>query len=175
MKMRNANPLESHANPCPGCGLVLPMSGGPTHRYFGASAACWALFGELLAREFSDAAYFSVHQLTVDTYAVQHPGVSERRSIQSVGLHLMTLSLFLQGVTDISEGPKLHKRVMVNRPAFYWLEPPQLSGRLTVADVLEARDAREHDELVRAWARDVWEAWAPHHSVVREWIGQSLT
>jgi len=50
----------------------------------------------VLAREYSEPAYFGVHQLTVDTYAVQHPGVAERRSIQSVALHLITLSLMVE-------------------------------------------------------------------------------
>ena len=27
---------------CPGCGLVLPLHGGPTHAYVGASPACWS-------------------------------------------------------------------------------------------------------------------------------------
>jgi Family of unknown function (DUF5946) len=160
--------------PCPGCGLVLPSSEGPTHAYLGSSASCWALFGELSAREFGDPAYFGVHQLSVDTYAVQHPGVPERRSIQSVGLHLMTLSLFLEGGAEASKGPALHQRIMANRPAFPWLEPPAMSGRMTVADVLEARDAPEHHRLVREWAQDVWQAWAPHHPVVRDWVEQSL-
>jgi uncharacterized protein DUF5946 len=136
--------------------------------------ACWALFGELLAREFGDPGYFAVPQLSVDTYAAQHPGWRERRSIQSLGLHLMTLSLFLEGGADISEGPALVKRIMANRPVFEWLGPPRLSGGMTVADVLEARDAREHSRLVHAWARDVWDAWAPHHNVVRRWIEQSI-
>ena len=78
----------------------------------------WALFRELLAREFGDPGYFAFHQLSVDTYAAQHPGRRERRSIQSVGLHLMTLFLLLEGGADISEGPALHKRIMANRPVF---------------------------------------------------------
>ncbi|MDQ3767650.1 MAG: DUF5946 family protein [Actinomycetota bacterium] len=143
------------------------------HPYIGSSASCWALFGELLAREFNDPQYFGVHQLTVDTYAVQHPGVAERRSIQSVGLHLMTLCLVFEHGADPSHGPELHKR-MVNRLTFHWLEPPRLSGRMTVADILRSSDSQEHIGLVRAWARDVWEAWMAHHPVVRGWINQSL-
>ena len=158
---------------CPGCGLVLPEAAPSSHPYIGASGACWGLYGELLAREYSNAAYYGVHQLTVDTYAVQHPGVPERRSIQSVALHLMTLYLFLEKGTKISDGPKLHQR-MAHRHSYYWLDPPSFSGRMNVADVLEARTAAEHHELARAWARDVWDAWAPHHSVVRAWVEQSL-
>jgi hypothetical protein len=165
--------LDRKETACPGCGLVLPTSDGPTHPYLGSSASCWALFGELLAREFGDPAYFLPHQLTVDVYAVQHPGMPERRSIQSVGLHLMTLCLFLERGADVAQGPKLHKRIMSNPPMFDWLQPPPLSG-MTVADVLEARDPQQHRALVERWAEHVWSAWAPHHHVVRDWIQQSL-
>jgi hypothetical protein len=146
---------------------------GPTHPHLGSTAACWALYGEILAREFNNAPYYGVHQLTVDTYAVQHPGVPERRSIQSVALHLMTLFLFLEQGSKLSDGPRLHQR-MAHRHSYYWLEPPTYSGRMSVADVLEARDAAQHHKLVRAWAKDVWDAWTPHHSVVRGWAEQSL-
>jgi len=158
---------------CPGCGLVLPAHDGPTHRYLGASAACWAFYGRLMALEFNNAAYSAVHQMSTDTYAVQHPGVPERRTIQSVAIHLMTLCLVLERGTDPLDGPRLHNR-MVARPVFHWLEPPRPNGSMTVAGVLRAEDPVEHCRLVTAWARDVWDAWAPHHPTVRTWIEQTL-
>lgn len=42
---------------CDDCGVTLPAVEGPTHAYLGASPACWALYGEVLAREYSDPAY----------------------------------------------------------------------------------------------------------------------
>ena len=43
--------------------------------YFNASPECWSVFTEVLGSEFSSALLFGqVHQLTVDTYAVQHAG-----------------------------------------------------------------------------------------------------
>ena len=59
---------------CPGCGLSLPVVEGPTHPYIGASPSCWALFGQVIAREYGAPAYMKAHQTTVDAYAVQHPG-----------------------------------------------------------------------------------------------------
>jgi hypothetical protein len=154
---------------CPGCGLVLPERESLTHRYIGASPACWALYGAVLARELGDPAYARLHQLTVDAYAVQHPGVPERRSIQSVALHLITLCLVVEDGADPRSGPRLHKR-LAGRSSFEWLEPPSPNGRLTVADVLPAETPAEHERLVEAWARDVWAGWAPHHATVRSWI-----
>ena len=158
---------------CPGCGLVLPRSAGPTHPYIGASAACWALYGEVLAREFQDRERFGVHQLTVDTYAVQHPGTPEPRAARSVALHLATLALFLERGADPARGPLLHRR-LVGRLDETWLEPPSPNGTLTVADVHRTRDAAAHRRAVEAWARDVWAAWAPHHAIVRGRLGEAL-
>ena len=70
---------------------------GPTHRYIGASAGCWALYGEVLAREYGDyALYVPVHRLTVDAYAAQHPGEASRRAVQSVAVHLIRLHFRLE-------------------------------------------------------------------------------
>jgi hypothetical protein len=51
---------------------------------------------ELLAREFSMPSYARFHSLTVDAYTVQHPGVPDRRSIQSVAVHSMSLCLVIE-------------------------------------------------------------------------------
>jgi len=158
---------------CPGCRLLLPEGEGATHPYIGSSPACWALFGDILAREYSDPAYFRRHQLTVDTYAVQHPGRPERRSVQSVALHLVTLCLILEDGADPGDGPTLHRR-LAKRDVVHWLDPPQPNGRVTVADVRDAASAAEHERAVEAWARDVWGAWEAHHATVREWVDRSL-
>lgn len=163
----------SAESPCPGCGLILPPEDGPRHPYMLSSAACWARFGEMLAVEFSDPAWFGAHQVTVDAYAVQHPGRPERRSIQSVALHLMTLGMMCERKLDPADAPRLHKR-MAHRPEFTWLEPPPMAGRLTVSDVLGAGIPREHERRVMAWGLDLWEARSPHHATVWEWLEMSL-
>lgn len=160
---------------CPGCGLVLPApdeGGGATHPYIGATPACWALYGELLAREYGELAYQSVHRLTVDAYAAQHPGRSERRSRQSVAVHLMRLCLALErGAT-----PDFSKRLMrsLTGDDYPWLEPPRPIGSITVRDVLVARGADEHAHRVKEWAADVWRAWSPHHTTVAGWLDRHL-
>jgi hypothetical protein len=153
--------------------LVLPVVDGPTHPYIASTAACWRLYGDVLAREFEHPELFAFHQLTVDAYAVQHPGRPERRSIQSVAVHLMTLALWLDRGADPRAGSALHKRV-VSRPEYVWLEPPQPNGTLTVADVHRAATREQHTNAVWAWARDVWQAWEVHHLTVNGWIDRAL-
>src|SRR5436190_1879442 len=40
--------------PCIGCGVLTPDADGPTHPYLGASPGCWAVYGEVLAREYGE-------------------------------------------------------------------------------------------------------------------------
>lgn len=107
MIVREASTVEG-TSVCPGCRAVLPASSGPSHAYYGCSPECWACYGAVLAREFGEPAYFAIHQLTVDAYAAQHPGMPERRAIQSVAIHLMTMAMILDGKLDPREGPSLH-------------------------------------------------------------------
>ena len=89
--------LERITEPCPGCGArYLPQVLDETHPYLGASPACWATFGEVLAREFGDIKFGRVHRQSVDVYAVQHPGTDDRRQRQSVALHLIGLCHWLE-------------------------------------------------------------------------------
>ena len=113
---------------CPGCGLVLAVGDGPAHPYIGASAACWALFGELLAREYGDPRYRRVHRTTVDAYAAQHPGVAERRSVGSVAVHLGGLLLVLDEGVPSEHVTAWLRRMHAQSPEWRWLEPPRSPG-----------------------------------------------
>lgn len=154
---------------CPGCGALVPDTPGPTHRYIGAPAQCWALFGEVLAREYSDFRYASVHQLTVDSYAAQHPGEPSRQSIQSVAVHLISLHLMLERGYVSRQATKAVQRATSLENVFEWLDPPESLGVVTIEHVHGARDAAAHQERVREWAAAVWSAWERYHETVRGW------
>ncbi len=74
---------QAGLKPCVGCGALVLDIEGPTHRYLGVLPGCWALYGEVLKREYSDHREWLVHRLTVDAYAVQHQGESSPQTIQS--------------------------------------------------------------------------------------------
>lgn len=160
---------------CPGCGLMLHPCGGEPHAYIGASPSCWNLYGDLLAREFGDPAFMRMHQLTVDTYCAQHPGVPGRRAIQSINVHLVGLHLSLD--RDL-EGAFVRRviAVVADRLAsrLVWFDPPEASGRSTLRDVLTARSAEEHRELVTDWAKSVWDSWRPAHGAVAKLTDEAL-
>lgn len=157
--------------PCPSCGGLFPDVEGPTHRYMDSSPGCWAAYGSVLAREYESDALADVHRLSVDAYAAQHPGAPSSQSMKSVGVHLIRLCLTVERGFDVRESNRVMVAVSKVKGDFGWLDPPASLGDLTVADVVGAGGDDEHRAAVAAWARSVWEAWAPHHDTVREWAG----
>jgi hypothetical protein len=147
---------------------------GPIHPEIGASAACWALYGELLAHEYGEMGYPECHRLTVDAYAVQHPGARGPKAITSLGTHLSGLYLVLERDLDGPAATALKNRVAASEPGFAWLNPPGANGALNVKDVLALRKEMRHCEAIEAWARSVWEAWEIHHQTVAGWVEGAL-
>lgn len=166
--------LAALGEPCPGCdALFQPVRQDATHEYIGASPACWAAFGEVLAREFGDPRYGWIHRHTVDVYTVQHPGLDERRQRQSVALHLIGLCHWLEHGKGMRELNPITERLASGGGDWPWLDPP-VTYALTVRDVLDATTSAEHGALVRQWAEETWRAWAPHHELIRRWASEAL-
>ena len=159
---------------CPGCGARYLRQGlDETHPYIGASPACWATFGEVLAREFADPSFGRVHRHTVDVYAVQHPGGDDRRQRQSVALHLIGICHWLEHDLPFERLNAVTQLLADGDRPWPWLTPPA-SYSMTVVDLVAARDGAEHVRLVRRWAESSWAAWAEHQDVVRTWAEEAL-
>jgi len=154
---------------CMWCKAKLAVVEGPTHKYMESTASCWAAFGRVLAREYSEPELIEVHRLTVDSYAVQHPGRPSRQSIQSVAVHLIRLCLFVEQGLESGMANDAMLEAAKRKSHYHWLEPPGSMGRLTVADVDGATSTSDHKELVREWAGQMWSVWSPHHEIVRHW------
>lgn len=157
-----------HTTPCPGCGTELPSFDGPVHRYMDSSPACWAKYGELLVREYENPEYMAAHRLTVDAWAVQHPGRPSAQSIQSVAVHLVSLHAVLEMSMSHREATALIK-MCAEKGRFEWLEPPVAPHWLNVLQPLAATSAAEHSTMVREWACSAWKAWTQHHKQIRTW------
>jgi hypothetical protein len=159
---------------CIGCGAMFADQEGPTHRYMESSPGCWAVYGEVVAREYSDLSYASLHRLKVDAYAVQHPRRPSAQSIQSVARHLMSLCLVLERRMEPGRATAFLQAAAEPKGRFVWLVPPASRGAVTVKDVHRAESATEHKRLVRAWAESAWSAWSPHHAAIGEWLAPVL-
>lgn len=162
--------MKNDAVPCSGCGGLFPAIDGPTHRYMESSPGCWAAYGEVLAREYNDAAFASVHRLGVDAYAVQHPGQPSPQSIQSVGVHLIRLCLLLEGGVKMSHANQVMLEATKMKKRFVWLTPPSSRGAITVANLQRVAHPAEHARIERRWAETAWLAWSAHHATIRTWL-----
>lgn len=159
--------------PCIGCRAPVPDVRAETHAYIGASPGCWAVYADVLGREYGEFGFPAIHRLTVDAYAAQHPGKPGRREIQSVAVHLIALHLILDRAVPLAAAITPIRRAVARADRFVWLTPPSFEGSMTILEVARARDLPEHESLVQRWAESVWAAWSAHHGVIREWAGDA--
>ena len=143
---------------CGGCGAELE----------GGTAGCRALYDEVLARDYSQPAYFACHKLVVDCYSLQHPD-EFCRSAKSLAAHLVGL-----GTAIDEEGPTDRASAALKR----WLDGPvslvkpplpAARGKTTLADLPMTAQSEEWRTAVRGWAESVWAAHAPLHPIAGEW------
>lgn len=166
---------HSHAHgPCPGCGISLPNIDGPSHRYMISSPACWALYQEVMARAYESPDLQEVYRLAVDAYAVQHPGTPSRQSIQSVGVHLIRLCLFIEHQLPAEKANDMMLAAARYKTHFHWLAPPDHRGEITALNVHQTTTIAAYREHTRRWAHSAWQAWETHHDQVREWLQRVL-
>jgi hypothetical protein len=153
---------------CHGCGSRLERVDGPLHAYMLSSPGCWAAFNEVTAREFSSPELMTIHRLSVDAWAVQHPGDGSRRAIQSVGLHLARLMVQLEhGLHDKAANDAMLR--FAARKATLPELPPRVAYTSTVAAVAGAVEPEAHRRAVRHWAEATWQDWADQHDFIRRW------
>lgn len=159
---------------CPGCGALLPVIDGPTHRYIGASPACWAIYSALNAGE-PPIAGGPYNGLIVDAYAAQHPGTPSNQATQSVAVHLLTLyGVFEQGVAPADalwvRQRSLRGTAEERHRRFRWLTPPVFDGSNTVAQITAAPTPAARSAQLQHYVESVWQTWAALHApTLAEW------
>jgi hypothetical protein len=130
------------------------------------------VFDEMSARAWTSTTRASVHNLVVDTYAMQHP-VEFCRSAKSYVAHLTGLCFAMEprdGASDYWAIPRwLNKGARLERP-------PDLRfrGTLTIADVRDL-EGEAFSAGVRRWAADVWSAYGAQHALARHWLAAALS
>lgn len=153
---------------CSGCGALLARMEGPVHAYMLSSPACWAGYGAVLAAEYGDQTLWSVHRLSVDAYAVQHPGDGSRRAVRSVGLHLARLMTQLEDDPPSDRLNALMIEYSSRQDSLPALPLPD-RFRVTVADVAAHAGTPAHADAVRDWAENCWQDWSTAHDLIRRW------
>lgn len=150
---------------CEGCYAELEGVDGPTHRYIGASPACWAIYTELMATGLPPSPRAP---LLVDAYAAQHPGGTSPQATQSVAVHLVTLEAV------VTHGHPLERAVSLRQSAvehgrrtggYPKLEPVPSAWPVTVAQLAGGDGAlvdRMVDGVLASWKElhaDQVDAW----------------
>ncbi len=107
-----------------------------------------------------------LHKLTVDTYAVQHPGVDVPAARRSVAIHLSRLYLLLEHKLPIDQVNAAMPKISARKDQFPWLAPPSMDGTLNVRS-LHAASPASHEAALQAWATSVYNAWHEHHATIR--------
>ena len=160
---------------CPGCGLRMPAGHTTTtsRGYYNVSDECWELYTEVLGTEYSNA-YLAgqVHQITVDTYAVQHAG--EPHPDKSLNIHLCGLYLALEKGIRSPYIPPFLQRLATEIEVWPHYEPPNGKAALTVFDVAFCDSTEDHIRVVKDWAQAVWETWSEHHTEVARLVSHSI-
>lgn len=153
---------------CPGCGFG-GESDGPAHAYMSFSAACWARYGEILAREFGQRNYWPAHRVLTDACCGQHSVGGDRRARQSLHIHLAALMLhFDDDATDKTIVKFLRDASKLK--TFSPLSIPPENHMVSIAQVHSAKSAQEHCAAARLYGQDVLDAWKIHHPVFRALI-----
>lgn len=163
--------------PCFACGASALNIEGECHKYMLSSPGCWAMFCEIMAKEFSDEKYWKAHQFTVDAYALQHVGKKEdKRALNSVNIHLASLYAIFEEHMSLDEAPKVRQQFSQHykgKDLLEWLEPPDSFGELTVFEPWNNENADLHFEITERWAKSVWEAWSHQHENIAHLVDQT--
>ena len=158
---------------CPGCGVELPGSSEPWDPRALASDPCHALYGEVSGFESQHVVELGRwHQLLVDTYAAQHAG--ERTPLIGTAFALIGLHLAVEEGWDGLAVRVAHQELGRRYREWPPFPAPERRGSMTVLDLALASTPEEHVERLRAWATDVWAAWADSHAAVAVLIAERL-
>jgi hypothetical protein len=144
----------------------LPTSAAPTHRYIGASPACWELFSNLLNAGYPPLALAPLNALLSDAYAAQHPGSPSEQAINSVAVHLLVLyGVFVRGISPNNalwvRQRALRQQRRLKHGRFQWLPPPSFAGSLTVSDIVHTPTPEQRAIITQQYVEQVWLIWSP--------------
>lgn len=166
--------------PCPGCQALLPPMDGPTHRYIGASPACWALYSALQSGGEPPLHPAPATALLVDAYAAQHPGTPSPQAIQSVAVHILTLHGILAHGIGVDQALRLRRLALQERAGsrhgrYTWLAPPDFSGTPTIAAIVAEPTPTARTAMVERYVEQIHHRWFNRHgTTIADWYARFI-
>jgi len=137
---------------------------------FNSSDECFELFGQLSALTLSQGDTDFIHQLAVDSYEAQHSGGITKDITTAYGLIGLCLAV------EHNYTGRQVQNVHMNLLKQIWpkLNPPKVTGTMTVLDVLRARSISQREKFLNEWAKSVWESWIEYHDWVRQIVMEAI-
>jgi hypothetical protein len=105
-----------------------------------------------------------IHQHIVDIFIAQEANESTKPI--AINFALIGLYLYLEKACTGREVQHIHMRLAKQKLAWFKFPLPETRGQITVSDVLDAAAGQERDEMIRRWAKSVWEAWQASHQQI---------
>jgi hypothetical protein len=136
---------------CVGCEALVPGGEGPSHPYMVSAAGCWERYCSLEEWKscLGGEELIGIVQDLVDCFAVQHATSTDRRNVQSVAVHLMSLcSEMERGVTGRQRRARIGRWVGRDYPV---LDPRPAGYLITISDVATAPPAVMTWRISRCW------------------------
>jgi hypothetical protein len=106
-----------------------------------------------------------IHQHAVDAYGAQHAGSGS--SNIGVAFALIGLHLALEKGLSGRQVQRAHMQLGSLKKSWPKLEPPSEPAKLTVLDVVNAAHGESRDQMLRQWAKAVWDSWEHAHAWTR--------
>jgi hypothetical protein len=154
---------------CVGCEAMVAGGEGPSHPYMLSAAGCWEQYCSLeeWKSRLSGEESIGIVQNLVDSFAVQHATNTDRRNVQSVAVHPMSLCSGLErDATGRQRRARIGRWVGRDYPV---LDPRPAGYPITISDVADAPAATRPSTIERL-AQTAWSAWSAHHDTVRAWL-----
>lgn len=140
---------------CPHCGTSVP-----------SGSTCWALYDALSLYTLAHPDPSFIHQYIVDAYAASH--AEENTKPITTAFALAGLYLFVERGYSGKQVQNAHKYLADKAQGKKWplFLTPKGQSAITISDVLPAPEGEERNEVIKKWARSVWDLWKTEHSKV---------
>lgn len=145
------------------CGAIV--SDGEGKSAAGIAPGCQAVCDELAIYTLSQGYPEFIHQYVVDAYAAQHAPF--RTKPIAVAFALIGLYIVFERGGVGKDSQDAHIRLAQLTKDWPTFTPPLQKAKLTVVDVMRLPPGPERDDMIRQWARSVWDMWEKEHGAVK--------
>jgi len=144
----------------------MPRHDGPSDPYGCATPSCWAMFTEILARDYSQYQHLPEHRLVVDAYMVQHPNFATAAGRRSVVIHLTGIYAAVVCHMPFVRIGHMLGEIFPNKEDAPVLAQPLSNGQFNVGDIYVAAGLKDHSKLAWEWGISIWQAWRIHEETL---------